>query len=424
MKVKFILREKILLATVALFLIFGNAARFLPIPASFGNINFGEILLYASGFFLFPILLLEIFRSGIGLTLVLGTVFSIFVGLSLWGFDIQAISYSARLLAQLFISHLIGYILAKRFDSNILSALNGYILVYILIALAAIIIYLLFPESDALWIALTAFGIEFSGDPHIGRLVSLYFDPNFYAAIITLPAIISFMLFNETRRSKYLVFFLITSSTLLLTISRSGIALFFLIFLYITSMKFFYARSFIISRRPLKAIPLVICFMLIVFFFTQDQIDRLINRLSEGVQDDSSTARYDSLMIGMKLFEEHSLFGYGYNFVLPSLYEYGRIGLDSSIQMFIVSYGLLPSIIISFVFALRIFQLNYRFKYAQKEGLISDKIFIKSWRLYLIYFIATLFFAANFNQILFYPFWIVPVLSLLFYFELIYRKLR
>ena len=111
------LRERLFLLIIAGFLILGNLPRFLPMPTAFGNVNLSEVLLYAISLLIFPIRSFSIFRTSLGVTLILGTVFSTCVGLLKWGIDFTALVYSSRLLIQITIAHLVAGILAEKLYS-------------------------------------------------------------------------------------------------------------------------------------------------------------------------------------------------------------------------------------------------------------------------------------------------------------------
>lgn len=419
-------KEKTFFVAVALFLIVGNLPRFIPLTIGFGNVNMGEVILYILTAILFPARVFRVMKSAIGRVLITGTAMSLAIGIYKWGADLSSASYAIRFIIQISISAIIGETIAREYGKDISTPLQKYFLAYFIIALAALALLAAFPDSAVLWAALASIGVEFTGDPHIGRLISLYFDPNFYAVIVTLPISLLYADYAEKRKTKTLIFFLILTGTILLTVSRSGIALLFMIAM------FFGGKGFIRSIYTLKIkkttarnFVLMLAALAIVIVASQDQVDRLIQRLSSGVGDDSSTARYDSFVIGMDLFFKEPLLGFGYNFLNPFLAESNRLGLDSSLQVLFVTYGALLSMGMITLICWHGYKINRRIMISIKSsGPKENKSFNKTWSIFRCYVILCLVWASHFNQIIFYPFWIIPILSMLFYFEFIGLKNR
>lgn len=94
--------------------------------------------------------------------------------------NIEGVFYSFRLMLMLIATFSIGYTL-KDYEKivNFKYIVNTYINVYIILSIISILILIAFPESTELWGFLSSIGIYFNGDPHINRIVSTYFDPNF-----------------------------------------------------------------------------------------------------------------------------------------------------------------------------------------------------------------------------------------------------
>jgi hypothetical protein len=103
------------------------------------------------------------------------------------------------------------------------------------VLILSVILFVAFNHSANLWDLLATIGLRFQGDPHVGRFVSIYFDPNFYAGIAIIPLILSIYLYKITNHKKYFVTAVLFICSIILTGSRSGFAtlIFFLIYLLI-----------------------------------------------------------------------------------------------------------------------------------------------------------------------------------------------
>ena len=412
------LRERLFLLIIAGFLILGNLPRFLPMPTAFGNVNLSEVLLYAISLLIFPIRSFSIFRTSLGVTLILGTVFSTCVGLLKWGIDFTALVYSSRLLIQITIAHLVAGILAEKLYSPQNLIVRNYLLTYTAMAAIAIALLILFPNSTDLWKTLSSFGVEFAGDPHINRLVSLYFDPNFYATIIVLPTIIALHGALSEKKLSYIASSALLILTLFLTVSRSGISLLFLIAIGYAILQSPRLHLIKLPQIILPAVPLLIFSLSTATLLSFEQVERLAMRLAQGLGDGSSTARFESFSLGLRLMEDEFLFGYGYNFALSFIRESGRNGIDSSLQLFFLTYGALPATIILIIFAIKFYIIDRNLRQISNTptlpSLTSAHVL---WRIVASYFVMTLLWAAHFNQVLFYPFWLIPTLAFIFLFE-------
>ncbi|KOR08166.1 hypothetical protein ABW55_16520 [Acinetobacter sp. C15] len=116
-------------------------------------------------------------------------------------------------------------------------------------------------------------------------------------------------------------------------------------------------------------------------------------------------ARLESFSIGQELFLREPLLGYGYNFSIDLQKQLrGNIALDSSLQVILISFGLIGSMILFILFITYIINLIVKYKNAfQYEKLITFS--------FVLYLIISILFLSNFNQLIFYPFWIIPVIG-------------
>lgn len=124
---------------------------------------------------------------------------------------------------------------------------------------------------------------------------------------------------------------------------------------------------------------------------------RIIERFSSTTStDDSTLARLDSFRVGNEIFMNNPLLGSGYGFTQQEqVLLRGNIGsgIDSSIQNILISFGIIGSLIILFILLFYIFEILKKYK---------NKIdYEKNSLLFIIYFLWSIFFLSNFNQLIF-----------------------
>ena len=160
-----------------------------------------------------------------------------------------------------------------------------------------------------------SFMTQFGWDPHSGRALSTFFDPNFFGGflVINISIILGFYFF--TRRFSYkfslacLALFEIL--VLLLTYSRSSYLAFAAMAIIII---LFESRKIFIS--------LIIISVIVLIFFP-----RAVSRL-EGIRnlDSTAQARITSWNKALTIIKDHPLTGVGYNFLPSVKLSYGFIG--------------------------------------------------------------------------------------------------
>lgn len=402
------------LLLVGAFLLLGNAPRILPISVIGGSLNAGEVVLYLVALTIFLFSWRRIWVCKLCVALITVSLLSLFVGLAKWGADGSAVIYNIRFVMQLVAGGLAGVALAVRYRDNAGQVMRVCVNLYFVVSLMALVLFFAFPDSAVLWTQLSEVGVEFAGDPNVGRLVSFYFDPNLFGTIIVFPIFVTAYLFFRSGNVRTLLYFFVFLFTLLFTVSRSGLSLFLLLsgclFLVWAARTLF---SMKVSRRLLLPLFFIISALVVVTFaFGDTFIDLIIARFTGISNDGSALARWDSFQLGLELFAKEPLLGYGYNFSLQSVRDAGRIGLDSSLQSVVVNYGLL-------MFALMVIFLFYWWFLVsgRLKRNRSNSDLRALWRLVILYCVLGLIWAGNFNQILFYPFWIVPMVSLISYVE-------
>ena len=203
---------------------------------------------------------------------------------------------------------------------------------------------------------------------------------------------------------------LILLFSLILTISRSG---FTTLILYIAITIFFFRDLKILSK--LNILNFIIFILLIIFLFIYYNLipDSYLSKFR--FIDESSMPRIDSFLAGINVFQEHPFFGHGYHFSSGSI-ELARgnwqTNLDSSLQIILIDFGIIGSLIWLLYFLLIVINTVRKLK-----GEIRI-VYIK----FVIYNLICILWASNFNNLVFYNFWLFPNLSLFYYFFLMRKN--
>lgn len=412
-----ILIAKLHIFSIGFFLLFGNALRFLPIQGTFGSINFGEVIVYTTGVLAFMVYWKTAVKVKM-LWFLLGiTFYSLITGILKNGMDGIGIAYNLRLSALIVSSVTLGISLCKWRGEAKKSILNPLLTTYFFTAFFALILLAAFPDAQLLWFALADAGVEFAGDPHTGRLVSLYFDPNFYGAIVSLPLLLSIFSYFKFRRNRYIAIGSLFLVCLLLTVSRSGILIFGLALIWISKtpvLKFF--------NRPKITDRGVLVFLFMLIFTTTLAIANLstIERIQERIitvrDDDSAGARLESANVANILIAQEPITGFGYHFSMSAV-EKHRNGfiIDSSLQLLLVDFGALGSLLLLFGSIIFFFNLRQKFRRNSQTLLAEEDRLLYS--VILPYLWICLLVGSNFNNILFYPFWLIPILAICTFFS-------
>ncbi|MBS0628719.1 MAG: O-antigen ligase family protein [Verrucomicrobia bacterium] len=314
---------------------------------------------------------------------------STFYGTILHGFDLASVLYSIKLIAMIASGVALGDILNTKFKDNRDQCLIYFIKVFFIILLLGIAIFIFFPRAHLFFQFLENYGIRFSGDPHQRRFISTFFDPNYYGAIACIPLILIWNL--KEKKMKHQILFFLFLASVFLSFSRSGIATCILMF----------AFSFL-RQKKIQWVPLLFIPLLLIY---SNECLYLLNRLLHIGDDPSALARLLTFQQGLKIFSQYPLFGTGYNYLSLLLQkETGILSLDSSPLSTLVNFGLIPCLAFffcGFVWTLRAFR--------------KDRSPLFSW-LYL-YLLLSIFFTSQFNNLLYYQYWLVPMIALFTYLQ-------
>ncbi len=157
-------------------------------------------------------------------------------------------------------------------------------------------------------------------DPHIGRLLSTWFDPNFVGGFLafTLPILIGTAYEKKSARPYLIPIGIIILTALALTYSRSS---------YLALITGLFIFGLLKSWR-LLLIGTLVC---LIATATIPQLQSRVTSLTEAAQsvftesytlpDQSSRLRFESWETGIYLFAMEPIFGHGYNRYKDAAYE-------------------------------------------------------------------------------------------------------
>jgi hypothetical protein len=343
-------------------------------------------------------------------------VLSSFHGALLKGFHYSSTLYAIRLIFIILSGIQVGEVFYNQFQSSIEKLYKFISSVYFIHVLLGFVIYFVFRKSIHLWAFLESLGFLFKGDPHSGRFVSTYLDPNYFSAIALIPFIAMYRL-NHIHPSFSNQFRLIAVTlSIILAWSRSGIATFLFIITY-----FIYVRFLLQNTKHLKLkwainITGLFIFVVLIFCIFRNEMGVFFYRLIHLSRDESALARVSSFSSGIHIIFQHP-FGIGYNY--SSLYNDFPF-VDSSILNTFITFGSVFSFLILILFVLYLirFRINVKkVKQTHKEIYFASKA-------YHIYLLFCILFASQFNNLLYYQYWLIPIISLFTYFSLCFRRIR
>lgn len=436
--------------TISLYIIFGNSLTF-----NLGNrmpIKVAEIFAFINCVILFvfhPKDILKINKGNIKLFIWFGlaTIPIIFIDYTL-SQRIYGLLYSGRIIATIFVAIAIVNIF-KKYEICIDKVLKYIIYNYIIVLIIGIIQLMFFPKALDFYNIFYKIGVYFPNpDPHIGRLVSTYFDPNFLAACLIIPTILSLNYYTKTGKIRYLLYIILFIITIILTVSRSGVlgVCIALIVYFICTIKI-QQRKLKIDKETIRAFSIMLTTAIVFVFLTFFTNVRVFQRILNTSNDESTYARTEDWFRGINSLtnkqvdsedEENKqglnqyddndaiedkdkqglnkdknyvnttnniFWGIGYNMLgftesksdKPSSASFGN---DSSLIVIFISSGIIGTVYMIYVIGEWVIKT---YKLREKSG---NKVA-------LITIIITSLIICNFNNLLFYTLWILPVFVLL-----------
>lgn len=184
-----------------------------------------------------------------------------------------------------------------------------------------------------------SFLTDFGFDPHQGRLVATFLDPNFLGCFLTVGFILSvYKIFSGQRRAFFKAAFLLIFLAIILTFSRSAYLMMFVSSLSLGVLRW-------------KRLFLIMVALGVISFFL---FPRFGERLKSGLLiDETVQERFLSWNEGLKIFFKSPLFGVGFNNLrtykisenLTQTYSveggHSGSGIDSSFLLVLATTGLL-----------------------------------------------------------------------------------
>lgn len=384
-------------------IIFGNI---LTIPLAGTRVRFGEILLLLIYFILFLNNISKrlnrniVYLFGWMLLSIVLIIFSIIVNNLAASSILNALIYLLRFVLFIHLSYLLACFYKKQ--NKALKVIKIINFCYLLVCLIGFFQFVFFPVAFDWYGLFGRFGATWNGDPHIDRIVSTDFDPNYLSCCLLIGLACTLYLFSYEIKThlnkrhkiylyqiKYLIFIAIYLVTILLTKSRSGLLGAAILFFIMLIMHIDLTRvklSYVLGFFAILGIGIyLIGFSNITVF----------ERIRSMFADASAAARLTSLQKGIGIANDTYYLGIGYN-LLPQYVEAttGAIntqtggGLDSSFVLVLVTTGIIGLV----VFVLHEASLIRISKNSSLAiGLIVASIII-----------------CNFNNLLFYSLWICP----------------
>lgn len=328
--------------------------------------------------------------------------------------------YSIRIIATLAVVILITNVL-KKYEEQTDNICKFLICCYIVVSIIGIIQLIFFPQAYDFYDIFYNIGVYFSNpDPHIDRLISTYFDPNFLAACIMIPTILSLNYYTRTGQKRYLALVAFFITIIVLTVSRSGTAgLCVALFIYAICTIRIKDKKIIIDKFTKRAFGVMIATAIIFIILALFTNVRVFKRILGTLDDESTYARVSDWSNGAKIIEsqeetedldveqeETNLFwGIGYNMIGFTKTNADKVsasafGNDSSLMLIAISSGVIGSAYFAYVLVSR---LIVGFKEINKYKMNISVITI----------ILTSLLICNFNNLLFYILWLFPIFILL-----------
>lgn len=332
--------------------------------------------------------------------------------------------YSARIIATLAVAIVITNTF-KKYEISGSKICKYFINNYLVVGAIGIFQLIFFPVAFDFYDIFYNIGVYFTNpDPHQGRLISTYFDPNFLAACLIIPTILALDFFTKTGKRKYLLEVAFFITVIVLTVSRSGVAgvclALFVYFLCTFKKKDKKIRIDTITKR---AFVVMMATAVIFVFLTCFTEVRVFKRILGTFEDDSTYARVSDWSKGLKIMDKkdddkketndriiknneiNPLFGIGYNMIGFTEQNADKaastsFGNDSSLILIFISSGVIGSVYFAYVVLSRTIK-GYKERNKYKFNISMITIILIS--------IAV----CNFNNLLFYTLWIFPIFVLL-----------
>ncbi len=304
-----------------------------------------------------------------------------------------AVFYSLRFLLMIGTLLVTSWLFPQEESSR--NLMRGWIMTAIALVILGYIQLIIFPNF--------AFMTKFGWDPHEGRLLSTFFDPNFFGLFLTFLAAILLgqWFYPSLIKPRWITFcfFLLTISALGLTFSRSGYLAFLVAFLVILTI-----RSWKLVLISLVAIGLVA--------FSVPKIKKRI--IGAAHIDPTAQDRIQSWRDTIYIIKQSPVVGVGYNAFGPAQLRYGvrqnlrahsAQGSDSSLLLIWATMGTTGLILYVLVILSLIYEALVIFRR-------STSPYFRAFALSLLGIIPAYVVHSQFVNSFFYPLLLIPFLLL------------
>ncbi|HHD2769900.1 TPA: O-antigen ligase family protein, partial [Clostridium perfringens] len=274
---------------------------------------------------------------------------------------------------------------------------------YLIVCILGIIQIIVWPNAIDYYAVLSKFNVYLlNPDPHINRVISTYLDPNYLSAILIIPINLTLILMlKEKKKLKYLIAFLVLVATLIATVSRSGLIGLVIslgITLAFTMISVNTKKEIVFHKIILLTFILLIIIVPIVIYLNLDS-SRLLQRIIGFRNDPSAIARFLSWKESFNIINDNKLIGIGYNmlgFYTGNLRTMTSFGVDASLLLVAITTGVLGLTLYLSYYIKKIYVL---IKYMRKDKYVFSS---------LIGITVASLIMSMFNNLLFYPLWIIP----------------
>lgn len=340
--------------------------------------------------------------------MVLAIVLAFINGLFIYGFPGSDIVIGLLYLSRFVYSVLFAFMVAQyaKIEKKQISLLKFLNFLYVVVCLIGFFQLVFYPVANDWYALFEGLRGSWKGDPHINRLVSTDFDPNYFASCLLIGIVVNLVLLRHAllhcfprKKTKiilqYGIIFAIDILALFLTDSRSGILGLGLIIILYFCFNIRFIR-FKIYHLIIIAAGILTCVYLLAF----SDITVFV-RIRNIFSDASAGARFISWAKGFQIMADTLFMGIGYN-LYPAYNAkfFGALsgntigGTDSSLQLIVITTGVIGFVLL----LLHLIDLwkGLKTQYAVKSLIIAALVI------------------CNFNNLLFYSLWVIPFYLLLY----------
>lgn len=312
-----------------------------PFGSSSGAVGVMDLLLAGA------ITFLVIWQIGIKKVITLPLLFKIII--LFWGVGLLSLLISGNLTGGLYLLRFIlyssalwlGFNLIKSGNLLLTTLLKFIVAVGVGVALIGFLQVLLYPNIENL----SAFGY----DPHRGRLVSIFLDPNFTGSFFSICLMIAIYLYLRLKDNRLFIVMTILLAAIILTFSRSA---YLMVGIELLLFSIFRSRKLLIG-------------MIIAVLLLYVGVPRFAERINGALfVDRSASERFGSWQNGLVVFQQNPVFGVGFN-NLRSVFEredlfkvfsadggHSGAGIDSSILFILATTGVVGGSVFLFFLTL------------------------------------------------------------------------